>query len=123
VYLQHVTVLSAYPDAYENRLAELFVGRYRHLRLWALEAHDLALTKLERNWDRDRSDLTLMARAGLLDAEILKQRYYREMRPYLIDTSRHDLTVKLWVEIIDDVSRKTQPGAKAARIFVVTPKS
>ena len=107
VYLQHVTVLSAYPDSYEDRLVELFPSRYRHLRLWALEPHDLALTKIGRNWDLDRSDLTLMAKAGLLDAGILKQRYDREMRPYLVDTSRHDLTVKLWVEIINDVARST----------------
>jgi hypothetical protein len=45
-----------------------------------------------------------MAKAGLLDAEILKQRFDRKKRPYLIDTSRHDLTVKLWVDIINNVA-------------------
>ena len=107
-YLQHVTVLSAYPDAYEVRLVELFPGRYRYLRLWALEPHDLALTKLERNWDLDRSDLTQMARAGLLDSGTLKRRYDREMRPYLVEPSRYDPTLKLWVEIIDSVARSGQ---------------
>jgi hypothetical protein len=105
VYLQHVTILSVYPESYEDRLVELFVGRYRRLRLLALEPHDLALTKVERNWDLDRSDLTLMAKAGLLDAGILKQRYDREMRPYLIDTKGRGATVKLWAEIINSVSR------------------
>ncbi len=106
VYLQHVTILSAYPDGYEERLVPLFPGRYRRLRLGALEPHDLALTKLERNWDLDRSDLTLMSQAGLLDAEILRQRYEQEMRPYLTATSRHDLTLKLWLEIIRSSSNK-----------------
>jgi hypothetical protein len=100
-----VTILSAYPDAYEDRLVELFAGRYRRLRLLALEPHDLALTKIERNWELDRSDLALMAKAGLLDAEILKRRYDREMRPYLIDANRHDTTVELWAEIVNSVSR------------------
>jgi hypothetical protein len=104
-YLQHVTVLSAFPDGYQDRLVELFPGRYRRLRLWALEPHDLALTKIERNWDLDRSDLTIMAKTGLLHAEVLKKRYEEEMRPYLMDTSRHDLTVRLWVEIVDSVAR------------------
>ena len=75
------------------------------MRLWALEPHDLALTKIERNWDLDRSDLTQMARAGLLEASILRRRYDREMRPYLVDPGRHDLTVKLWVEIIESIAR------------------
>jgi hypothetical protein len=101
VYLQHVTILAAYPDGYEDRLTALYPGRYRRLRLWALEPHDLALTKLERNWELDRSDITLMAQAGLLDPDVLKRRYEREMRPYLTDASRQDLTVKLWVEIIE----------------------
>jgi hypothetical protein len=104
VYFQHVTILSAYPDGYEERLMAMFPGRYRRLRLWALEPHDLALTKIERNWELDRSDLTLMAKAGLLDAGILKHRYESEMRPYLTDTSRHDLTVRLWVEIVATAS-------------------
>jgi len=78
----------------------IFPHRFRHLKLFAPEPHDLALTKIERNWDVDRSDLTLMAKAGLLDGEVLKQRYDREMRPYLADPSRHDLTVRLWAEII-----------------------
>jgi hypothetical protein len=103
-YLQHVTILSAYPDAYEDRLKALFPGSYRHLRLWALDPHDLALTKIERNWDLDRADLTLMAKAGLLDAVLLRQRYDREMRPYLVGASRLDKTVDLWAEIIDSVA-------------------
>jgi hypothetical protein len=48
------------PENHEERLAPMFPGAWRRLRLFALEAHDLALSKLERNrvqrWDgRSRS--------------------------------------------------------------------
>jgi hypothetical protein len=66
---------------YEERLVPMFPGAWVHLRLFALEAHDLALTKLERNWDRDRNDVQQLARAGHLNPEILRERYYRELRP------------------------------------------
>jgi len=105
VYLQHVTVLAAWPEDYEQRLIELFPRCFSHLRLFALEPHDLALTKLERNWELDRSDLVLMAKAGLIDAAILRERYYREMRPYLGSPDRHDLTIELWVEIVSNCVR------------------
>ena len=105
VYLQHVTVLAAYPADYERRLVQLFPGRHRHIKLYALESHDLALTKIERNWDLDRSDLMLMAKAGLIDAAALEQRYHQEMRPYLSNPGRYDLTIKLWVEIINSCLR------------------
>ena len=54
VYLQPVTVAS-YPEDYKSRLVRMWPGlKTRHLQLYALEAHDLALTKLERNSDVDR---------------------------------------------------------------------
>ena len=40
------------------------------LRLFALEAHDLALSKLERNMERDRDDVQQLACAGYLRADI-----------------------------------------------------
>ena len=45
IYLDVVTVASV-PDSYESRLGALYPGCWRHLRLFVLEAHDLALTKL-----------------------------------------------------------------------------
>jgi hypothetical protein len=53
VYLQPVTVAS-YTEDYESRLVRMWPAlKSKHLRLYALEAHDLALTKLERNSDVD----------------------------------------------------------------------
>ena len=77
----------------------MFPGTWTHLRLHALEAPDLALSKLERNFERDRDDVQQLARAGHLSPEILKERYYRELRPNLLGhETRHDLTLELWLE-------------------------
>lgn len=97
VYLDPVTVATP-PDGYESRLKPLFPGAWRFLRLYALEAHDLALTKLERNYERDREDVQRLARAGHLDREVLRRRYYEELRPYLSRETWHDQTLQLWLE-------------------------
>jgi hypothetical protein len=66
-----------------------------------LDPTDIALSKLERNGDRDREDLLRLARAGLVDAQTLKARYFEEVRPYLLcRQSWHDQTLNLWLEMI-----------------------
>lgn len=81
-------------------------GLLRHLRLFALEPHDLALTKLTRNADRNRADVTFLATAAPLDAALLRERYEREMRPYLSRPEREDLTLELWFEIIAEAQQR-----------------
>ncbi len=105
VYLDVVTV-ATYPDEYESRLIEMQPGLLRHLRLFALEPHDLALTKLTRNADRDRADVTFLATVAPLDAALLRERYEREMRPYLSRPEREDLTLELWIEIIAEAQQR-----------------
>jgi len=78
IYLDVVTVASV-PESYESRLTALFPGRRRQLRLFVLEAHDLALTKLERNCERDHGDVEHFARSGHLKASILQERYTDEI--------------------------------------------
>jgi|SRR5665213_572892 len=98
VYFEAVTVATP-PEDYEQRMVPMFPGNWQRLRLHALEAHDLALSKLERNGDRDRGDVQQLARAGHLDAETLRERYYLELRPNLLgQEARHDLTLRLWLE-------------------------
>jgi len=41
VYLDHVGVAKV-PENYEERLTEIFVGKFRHLRICALDPYDLA---------------------------------------------------------------------------------
>lgn len=80
IYVDVVTVASV-PESYESRLIPLYPGCWRFLRLLVLEPHDLALTKLERNFDRDRSDVEHLARSGYLQACTLSERYHQELRP------------------------------------------
>ena len=108
VYFDFVT-LASYQDGYETRLTAMHSGLLRHIRLFALEAHDLALTKLARNADRDRSDVEFLATAAPLDVSVLRERYVREMRPYLQRPEREDLTLELWLEIIAEAQSR-KPG-------------
>jgi len=80
-------------------MVRLYERQWQNLRLCALEAHDIALSKLERNSERDRYDVQQLAKAGYLNREILRERYYREVRPNLLaHEARHDLTLQLWLE-------------------------
>jgi hypothetical protein len=53
IYLDRVGVAKV-PEDYEDRLTEMFPRTFKHLRLLALDPYDLALSKLERNIQRDR---------------------------------------------------------------------
>jgi hypothetical protein len=86
------------PYEYESRLVEMFPGVFRHLRLMALDPYDLALTKLERNYPRDRSDVQHLAHTVPFDSNILRERYMNELRPYLSNPEREDTTLNFWVE-------------------------
>ncbi|MBI3207796.1 MAG: hypothetical protein HYZ37_02710 [Candidatus Solibacter usitatus] len=81
-------------------MTHMFPGAFGNLLLWGLEAHDLALSKLERNSARDREDVKYLARAAPLDLSVLEHRYRLEHRPYLANTERHDLTMRLWLEML-----------------------
>jgi len=98
VYCQAVGV-AQYPDSYEERLIDMFPGAFRNLRLRALEVHDVVLAKLARAKGVDLEDVRFLALAGRLDPAVLKERYVRELRPYLIGRIEwHDQTLQLWLE-------------------------
>jgi hypothetical protein len=101
VYLQHVGVVTV-PENSADRLIPLFPTAFRRLKLFGLEAHDLALSKLERNSARDREDVRFPARAAPLNLSLLESRYADELRPYLANTERHDLTMRLWLEMLSE---------------------
>lgn len=97
VYLDFVTICDP-PDDYKERLVEMFPQRFSNLRMYALDAHDLVLAKLTRNSPVDLEDVKFLASKGHLDANVLRERYARELRPYLYPPEKHDLTLKLWIE-------------------------
>lgn len=102
IYLDKVTVAKL-PIDYDERLTEMFPGAFLRLRLLAVDPYDLALSKIERNIERDRQDVRHLARTVPLDLDILRQRYYEELRPDLFVPDREDLTLKLWVEMIEEM--------------------
>ncbi|MEO6393824.1 MAG: DUF6036 family nucleotidyltransferase [Pyrinomonadaceae bacterium] len=101
VYLDSVTVAKL-PIDYDERLTEMFPGAFNRLRLFAVDPYDLVLSKIERNVERDRFDVRYLGRTIPLDLDRLKSRYYDELRPDLFVPEREDLTLKLWIEMIEE---------------------
>lgn len=101
IYLERVGVARV-PENYEDRLTEIFPGIFQHLHLLALDPYDLALSKLERNIQRDRDDVKHLAKTVPFDLEILKERYQKELRWQLGNPEREDLTLRLWIEVIEE---------------------
>jgi hypothetical protein len=101
VYVDRVGVAKV-PEDYEDRLTEMFPKAFKHLRLLALDPYDLALSKLERNIQRDRDDVKHLAKTVPLDLEVLKERYQKELRWQLGNPEREDLTLRLWIEAIEE---------------------
>jgi len=97
VYLQYVAVHTM-PEDYQNRTAEMCPGRFKNLRLYAPDPYDLILSKLQRNSPKDREDVEYLAKTLRLDPQLLRERYEKELRPYLANENREDLTLKLWTE-------------------------
>ena len=75
---------------------------FKSLRLYVLDPYDIALAKIERNTARDRQDVLHLARVVPFNLEVLKQRYTDELRVYLGNPDREDLTLKLWIEMIEE---------------------
>ena len=67
------------------------------------------LTKLVRNSDRDREDVTRIASGPGLDQTMLKERYQTELRVQLGNQEREDLTLTLWLDIVADVNASRRP--------------
>lgn len=99
IYLDFVTI-AAVPEDYDQRLVEILPGTFERLRLFALDPYDIALSKLERNIQRDRDDVKYLARTVPFDLNVLRERYERELRPYLGNPEREDLTLRLWLEAL-----------------------
>ena len=101
LYLDHVG-LAHVPEDYKHRLTEISHHVFKHLRLFALDPYDLALSKLERNIQRDRDDVKYLARTIPFDLEVLRDRYQRELRWQLGNPAREDLTLRLWIDMIEE---------------------
>src|SRR5512146_1950210 len=91
----HHAAIASVPENYEDRLTELFPGRYKNIRLFVLDPYDLVLSKLSRNAATDREDVQYLARTQKLEASILQERYEKELRSWLTGPiERHDGTLE-----------------------------
>lgn len=98
VHVHHAGIASL-PESYDERLTELFSGRFKNIQLLVPDPYDLVLSKLSRNLERDREDVQHLARTQHLDPAILRQRYEKELRAYLVGPpERHDNTLNFWLE-------------------------
>ena len=101
IYLDRVGV-AAVPENYGERMSQMFPGTYRNFRLLALDPYDIALSKLERNSQKDRDDVRFLASRVPFDLRILEQRYRDELRWQLGRPDREDLTMALWMEMLSE---------------------
>lgn len=106
VFVDVVTVANV-PDGYEERLTPISRDSFENLQLRVFERHDLVLAKLTRNSDRDRADVESIAVGLGLDVDTLRRRYEDELRYQLGTPEREDLTLKLWIEIIEEAEGAT----------------
>jgi Nucleotidyltransferase of unknown function (DUF6036) len=97
LHFQQVAVTNL-PENYEERLEEMLPGQFKKLRLFAPDAYDLVLSKIERNSSKDREDVEYLAKTLRLDAALLLEKYQKELRPCLSNEARHDLTLSLCVD-------------------------
>jgi len=64
-----------------------------------LEPYDLLLSKLTRNSPKDREDIKYLAGKLNLNFSTLLERYSKEMKPWLPNVDRHELTLNVvWKE-------------------------
>lgn len=98
IYVDQVRVAN-YPADYELRLIRAFPA-WSRIRLWVLEPHDLALTKLERSIERDIRDVIFLAQAGLIQRDTLIQRFQQEFEPYIVGPTPtwHRTTLQMWID-------------------------
>ena len=98
VYIDRVGFAN-YPCDYQKRLVRVF-PLWSNVRLWALEPHDLALTKLDRSNDRDIRDVIFLTQAELMDRGVLIARFETELEPYLVGPTPtwHRTTLDMWID-------------------------
>ena len=60
---------------------------------------------------QDREDVKHLATHVPLDPDRLQRRYVKELRYLLPNQEKHDLTLKLWVEMIKEVQEEATDSA------------
>jgi len=101
IYLHRVRVTTL-PEEYEGRLSAMASEQFQRLRLLVPDPYDYILSKLQRAGLKDSDDALFLFQSRKLKSEILRERYYRELRDYLIEPlEQHDQTLERWIEIFE----------------------
>jgi hypothetical protein len=109
VHVQHVTV-AALPENYEDRLKEIFPGRFKKLTILAPDPSDLVLSKLERNSPKDQAEVEYLVKTAGLDPKVLRDRYERELRPNLM--ARQTGMTENWIYGLEHIFRATEDASR-----------
>ena len=107
IYLDPVGI-ALIPDDYADRLTPMYPDCFEKIRLLAMDPYDIILSKIERNSSRDRQDVEYLGLALELNVAILKDRYEKEVRYQVKNERREDQTVKLWIEMIEEIQNREQ---------------
>ena len=82
---------------------------------------EVGLSKLDRNTQRDRDDVRHLARTVPFEIAVLQERYQKELRPSLGNPEREDLTLRLWIEAIEE-ERGTRLPTLLSIPFIRSPR-
>ena len=89
-----------HPDCFEE--AEYFLSsKNGRIRLYLLNPLDLAVTKTGRYQDHDRTDIALLAGAGLVDADRFRQRATEALDYLATDPALVQINIDEAVELIE----------------------
>jgi hypothetical protein len=95
VYFQPAGGVTDLPEDYEERLTTLDCG-LSNIALKALDPYDLVLSKLTRNSPKDMEDVKALAQKLKLSFARMIEIFDREMRPWLPNLQREQITLNIW---------------------------
>ena len=96
-------------DAYEDALPLALPGvDGKHIDVRLLSPLDLAVSKIGRLADVDRTDIAALARHGLIQAKAVRARAEEAAQGYVGDTARLRNSIDIAVRIVEDAERLAQ---------------
>lgn len=95
------TLALMHEDAYDDAIPVEVAGiDPAVLQVYALAPLDLAVSKISRSSEQDRSDIETLARAGLIDAAALRRRATEAVSGYVGDLRAVALSIELACAIV-----------------------
>lgn len=109
VYLDIVAIANP-PYDYQSRLQPMYEGAFRHLSMLTMDPYDVALTKLERDNDKDFQDVLELAERIPFDLDLFETRYREELREYTTGKPEdNDLVFYRWTTAIREYRAARHP--------------